>query len=192
MKLLFRWALLWLVVLALLIWGSILVGHTGTRPKFFDLLDTCSGTPCYNGMTPGVSLWMDVESRLENAPELNYDLNYRTSATPPGFTGKMSFYPSAVDGSLSEVDLFFQPTILNIGDIVLEIGTPCAVAVTSDIFALVYPGMAVFVDREKLGVDQSLNPMSAVRSMNILPRRTCEPLTTPPLHPWRGFGRYVS
>lgn len=178
-------------VFALLIFSSVLIGRAQERPDFLSYLGRCDGLPCYVGIVPGQTLWADVQARFEIITELRGDNEIYLSYAPPGFSGTLRFYPSG-SGSIREVDLRFHTTRLTLGDLVAEMGEPCAVAMTRGLPAVLFPGMGVLVIGERIDAVQSLKPSSTVTSINLVDAEICDIRNSLALYGWRGFGRYVS
>jgi hypothetical protein len=190
MKPLIRVTLLCFVILGLLIGGSVLVGQAQARPEFFRYLGSCAGAPCYVGIVPGQTRWTEIEARFEIVTDLRGDNLMYLAYAPPGFAGTLRFYPTG-NGSIREVDLRFHTTWLKLGDIVAEMGTPCAVEMTSRFSMLVYPGVKVLATWETLGATRNLQPTSTVLGINLIEAQSCL-TSSPALHRWQGFRRYVS
>jgi hypothetical protein len=186
-----RLMLLCLVVFALLIGGSVLVGRAQPRPEFFGYFGSCSGAPCYIDIVPGQTRWTEIEARFEIVTDLRGDTEINLAYAPPGFIGTLRFYPAA-NGLLREVDLRFHGTRLKLGDFLTQLGTPCGVAITRRLPAVLYPGVGVLVGSERIGEMYAFTPTSTVTGINLLDDQTCDIANSLTLHPWRGFGRYVS
>jgi hypothetical protein len=192
MKPLIRVTLLCFVTLGLLIWGSVLIGHAQPRPEFFGALGRCEGLPCYVGIVPGQTRWADVQTRFEIVTELRGDNHMYLAYAPPGFSGTLRFFPSG-DGLLREVDLRFSTTGLKIGDLIAEMGVPCAVGITTrGLPVVVYPSMGVLVAGERMGEAQLVKLTSTVTGINLLRDPDCSLVNSLALHTWRGFGRYTA
>ncbi len=191
MKRVVRLACLWITIFALLIGGSVLVGHGQARPEFFRYFGRCSDVPCYTGIVAGQTGWSDIETRFEISTALRGDTEINLAYAPPGFIGTLRFFPSG-SGLLAEVDLRFHTTRLKLGDIVAEMGTPCAVAITRRLPLIIYPSMGVLVVGEQMGAAYTFTPEATVTGINLLGGTSCDISNRLALYPWRGFGRYVS
>lgn len=189
---LLRVTLLCSSVLGLLICGSVLIGHAQAKPEFFGYLRRCDGQPCYFGMVPGQTRWTNVQIRFEIITELRGETEIYLAYAPPGFMGTLRFFASG-DGLLREVDLRFHTTGLKVGDLIAEMGEPCAVGMTTrGLPVVVYPSMGVLVAGERVGEAQWVKPTSTVTGINLLRDSACTLANSLALHNWRGFGRYAA
>ncbi len=187
-----RATLLGLTGFVLLCAAAILIGQQQETPEFFRYLRKCDVLPCYLCIVPVKTTWDDTNTLLENTSGMSYDSSSGITYEPPGYLGTMQIFPGE-NGLISELDLVFHDTNLNIGQIITELGSPCALELTVDHFSLIYPGISVMVSEDKIGTDQVVTRFSLVREINLITLHSCKQLLSNlSLHHWNGFGRYIS
>jgi hypothetical protein len=153
---------LWLIALVLIILAT---AYGRTRVDAHNLaafgLDLCDGKPCFLGITPGVTRWLDVPSYLRGYPfrrsgEYNFTMrftDYISAQIDRDLGGPAVSMISIYDSRTSKSS---PPELPDVGSIVLKYGAPCWVLLEShnqgirqlDVSRLIYPMMALRIDRD--------------------------------------------
>jgi hypothetical protein len=147
--------------------------------------DTCAGKPCFMGITPGVTSWLDIELLAGKGRRFTYEALL-------GWSGRLqfeAFNPLGVANTDSPSDLsigWYQQPIGDVHEFVLLYGMPCQVQVGRrgiTTYVLVYP--SILVTAESVADRVSLS--SPVRHFIITERTNNCNLQAQARKQWTGF-----
>ncbi len=106
--------------------------------------DLCDGTPCFLGISPGVTGWSDAQQRLSTAPNNQVYANEIVALVHQETTAAL--YPSINRLTVGRIYVHFSDdSPPSTGWIVERYGIPCGVSVyfSTGILTLRYPGLLV-------------------------------------------------
>ena len=183
------------VCLCLTLFGcisAVIIGRAQPEQPLSPNVRRCgSGIPCYMDIVLGQTTWAEAQAIINTTPGWNlYAGSHSAFETnqPVDHVYSMYVFPAAND-LVQEIDLALAPSTVTAGDMIAQLGKPCAVISRglSDL-AFTYPGIAVSVS----GHQWRIQANSAVKEIRIyVPMYPCDRLAAyATSYRWHGFREY--
>ncbi len=188
--------------LTLALCGAVIIPRGQPGQVAIPEIARCDGTPCFLGILPARTKLETAHEILKSTSEFVFaDYSARTAYKVVEPYDQVELIPGAEDlsdtGTIYAVELvFFDNSKVTAGDIVLQIGEPCAVyytGATAPGIIMRYPGAVVMVTHDTQNHPQLLGQDSSVTRFNLFQDvGTCEALTGKYKgdQPWHGFTTY--
>ncbi len=191
-----RFIILMTPLFALLIWGAIQVGpYQPPTTDFNRYFHACDGIPCYLGVIPGKTSWVDALKTFENASGIQFDSYSNTATNPPGFVGSAQIYALQPTGTVDQIQLNITVPNISLASVIQYFGYPCAVQVTdSTQVELIFTNMMVGIYIDPANPALPLRAATPVSQIVLFNRfSSCEQAASSiATVPWRGFARYTN
>jgi hypothetical protein len=187
----YRYVFLGCAILALLCFSAMLIGRIQPQPQI-PSLNLCGARPCYLGIIVGDTTW-DEARQIISAQGLALETNTLRGAK--GKTGPFDYirmYPN-VQGVVIDMALSAHQPIAPVGDIINQLGAPCAVYSLADssgnLLILSYPDHLQISARP---IGWQLFPNSPVGKIELYPAHPLLNCDRPDgfRSYWQGFRAY--
>jgi hypothetical protein len=171
--------------------GAVMVGRAQPQPQLSPNVRRCAGIPCYMDIVLGQTTWPEAQTIINATPGWNLYAGSHSAFEvnqPIDHVYSMYVFPAAND-LVQEIDLAVTPATVTAGDVIAQLGKPCAVISRglSDL-SFTYPGIAVSVSGQQWRIQAN----STVKEIRIyVPMYPCDRLAAyATSYRWHGFREY--